>query len=471
MRFFGFRHVEDLLYYYWDGQLIFVIVFGIFGSGLWFIWSHRGVAGDLNTVSLNGFKGRLSLLRDGGIAGAVTAAIFFLFLLSYRPYWYQFAVFRYQPYIPWMILVFIWFLALTLVAFFIFGLFFYRMAATLDWRRSVRSLAYAFCIGVAMVLITTTFFNAFWLERYDYKKEMIEILHLPDRATEPPKTVFLFGDNEHRIGAREFLYTRWSGFDPIALNKAGVDAAQRFMESRNYRTFLAGQMNAYVDQYYEKNWQIAPLLGYYQQRFEEGDDIRACSDLLWSLLHVLPTPERKRMLVLLTDESKYLITGGACHLLGDIHAHMGDSAKAASWYELGKKRGHDAGHTFPVSLVSDGVMQGSILVDGNPVSQLRIGLLRDYRRIRRYRTEPVYLETLPEHLDIYVIDGTEPDQDGNFKFENLVDGDYFLAIMADTSLIHPTWERVSLSNAPGKITIDPEHVVVDLGVIRIDTRP
>ena len=87
------------------------------------------------------------------------------------------------------------------------------------------------------------------------------------------------------------------------------------------------------------------------------------------------------------------------------------------------------------------------------------------------RSEPEYYETLPEHLDTYVIEATESDTDGNFRFENLVDDDYFLAIMADTLLIRPTWERVSLRNAPGKITVDPEHVVVDLGVIRIDTRP
>ncbi len=468
---FGFGGANELLYHYWHGLPTFVIAFGLLGCGIWFVWSDKGVAGNFSVIHLWELKQGLPLLRDGALAGAFAGAAFYLFLLLRRSYSQQFIAFRYQPYIPWMVPVFIWFLFLTSVISFLFGVLLHQIGAVRSWRRILNSLGFALCVGALLGLLTAVFFRTVWMRGYDYEKEMVEVLRLPEEAIESPKTVVLFGDNEYRMGTKEFLYSRWSGFDPIALNKAGVDAAQRFMESRNYRTFLAGQMNAYVDQYYEKNWQITPLLRYYQQAFEAGDDLRACLHLLFSLLGRLPTSERKRMLVLLTDESKYLITGGACHLLGDIHAHMGDSAKAGSWYELGKERGHDAGHTFPVSLVSDGVLQGSILVDGNPASRLRIGLVGEYQRIRMRRSEPEYYETLPEHLDAYVIEATEPDPYGNFRFENLVDDYYFLAIMADTLLIYPTWERVSLSNAPGKITIDPEHVVVDLGVIRIDTRP
>lgn len=467
----GLESANQLMHDYWKGLLTFVIPLAVFCGGLWFVWSDRGVAGNFGIISSRGLRKAWPLLRDGAIAGVVIGILVYLFLLPYRPYSHQFVVFRYQPHIPWLVSVFVWFLFVTLVAFFILGLFLYRIATMQNWKRVTGSLVFALCAGIVVGILTVVFFNSTWVHGYDYEKEMVETLRLPYTADEPPKTVVLFGDNEYRIGTKELVYTRGSALGAIALNKPSVEAVTQFMEGRNHRTFLARQMNEYVNHYYTKNWQIEPLLRYYQQAFEAGDDVRACLRLLFFLIEIIPSAEKKRILILLTDESKYSITGGASYLLGNIYAHIGDSAKAASWYERAEKLGYDVRYRFPVSRVTEGTLQGSILVGGGSAPRLRIGLIREYKRLRMRRSEPAYFETLPEFLDSYIVEATDPDADGNFRFENLVDGDYFLAVMADTLAISSAWEKVSLRNAPQKITIDPDHIAVDLGAIRINTRP
>ena len=40
MRLFGFGTANELLYHYWHGLPIFLVVFGVVGCGIWFVWSQ-----------------------------------------------------------------------------------------------------------------------------------------------------------------------------------------------------------------------------------------------------------------------------------------------------------------------------------------------------------------------------------------------------------------------------------------------
>ncbi len=450
----------------WPGLPSYILSAAFISSLVWLIWGSQGIAGEFKRISLRGSRKRLYLLRDGAVAGALFGTLLSLFVWFLSTYALSLLAFGSRATVSFVLLISACFFLAAVSMAFVFGAVFYSFATRASW--GVRGRLVILIPAVAGVLLLAA---VAWLSSVDYRRNWAQELAPFARSPMAPRTFILFGEDEHWIGLRGFKYPDWWEEVDLPLTPEAVIWAEEYPKTCKHGTFMTRGLRSYVESYYEKTWDRASLMAYRLDALEEGSDVAAGSYLLMDLADGSVTSEDARWLRRLLDESKYWLNDGACHRIGNAYASMGDSVEASTWFARAARRGVNYGYRFPVSSVSDGVVRGRLEVNGGPAYDVKIGLFRDYSRLRRNLPEPVRRHGVHEGLDFYLVCAGFPDSGGTFVFDRILDGAYCIALMADTALVPPAWDRVSLENPPPLVLIDQEHRVVNLGGIGITTVP
>jgi hypothetical protein len=450
----------------WPGLSSYIFSSSFISSLVWFIWSSQGLAGDFKTVRLEGSKKRLHLLRDGAVAGALFGALLYLSVWFLKTCALCLLVFGSRATVSVILLILASFFLSSVSMAFVFGAVFYSFAGTASW--AFRGRLALLVPAVAGVLLLSA---AAWLSRVDYRRSWVLELAPFVKSPMASNTIILFGEDEHWIGLKDFRYRYWGTEMDLPLTPEAVNWAERYTKASKHGTFLYRGLSIYVESYYEETWDKPSLVAYRLAALEEMSDIVAGSYLLMDMQYGSATSEDLRSLRRLLDGSKYWLNEGVCHRIGNVFAWMGDSAEASAWFARAARHGVNYGYRFPVSGVSNGVICGRLELNGEPLSGVKIGLFRDYSRLRRNVPEPARLHGVHEGLESYLVRTCFPDSEGAYLFDHIVGGAYCIALMADPALIPPSWERVGLENPPPLVVIDPDHRVVDLVGMRITTVP
>jgi tetratricopeptide (TPR) repeat protein len=157
--------------------------------------------------------------------------------------------------------------------------------------------------------------------------------------------------------------------------------------------------------------------------------------------------------------------------IGELYFRFGQKEKALACYQKGGFSTAEIEKFLRQPFVS-GKIEGNLTINGNPIEGIKVGLRgwinpKDLGKIFKDEINPTdrynWMRIMP------IVASTTTEKNGRFLLENLTGGEYALAIMADTRLIPADLQKIKVINAPGKITLDEQSPVAQLGQIDIVT--
>ena len=178
------------------------------------------------------------------------------------------------------------------------------------------------------------------------------------------------------------------------------------------------------------------------------------------------TPENLKLLESYSNEKNWQVGGKSALYLAMAYQHFSKPAESAKWLEKAVALGADISKADFVKdpIVTNGVVRGKILVNGKPLSGVKVGLVSQGTDKPGKENFKLTDFSLPRLL----IDAQQTDKDGRFAFTSIGTGRYLIALMTDKAAIPYDLKpgSITANNVPGFISIGPA-VVRDLGTISI----
>lgn len=444
---------------------------GISCGFLWVIWSKKGIFANLSLFDKDkGFwspffvpqKG-LTLLRlfvTGFSVGPV------LWLLYGFGYWVldeinSFSLNFTEVELTWIIyleilIYFAWLFIPPIVA----GMLVYGLS-----KFGLRSREYIARLIMPLGLITVFVGSGLFAYRvavneYDYTKSFHQELGIP--TIEPKeKKVLIFTKNRVRVQIERNDFYSISGGFSLDNSKKYLDRAKDYLRAKNYRTTFVGEGVRYLTTGYNQNWLPQELFRFQLDLLENGASTEGGWLLIGLSRYAEYRPELLEMADRLENEEIFYHGSIGSKKLGDIYLHLGNYEKARYWYGKSDEKPIpeiDSQKPF----LKNGVIKGQVLIDGKPVEGIRVGLAWFHPE-----TDPEIMKVRFRGSLTNTVASTTTNSRGEFGWNNLLEGEYHLVLMADKKLLP---EPLSVDKKFGKLSLSAKTPLIDLGTVKIEFR-
>lgn len=248
------------------------------------------------------------------------------------------------------------------------------------------------------------------------------------------------------------------GQDSIACNGSTVEAVERFISNRHYRSHQMFRAYVHLHNCAAIDWLSTRALKVDLEFLERAPSPVAANALLAKLADCPTTPEHRQILDQLADPRRFAwAEPDRSRWLGAAYRHFGDSGKALEYLrhaQLSRQEFQSA--MAGVEPLSAGVVRGEMQLVGQPADGARIGLVRAGK--------------IGELAGIcrpfawrQVAASTYADKQGRFEFRNIPEGDYVL-IMTWGSIGRLSGRPIAVGH-PGVIQINRFRPEVTLPTI------
>lgn len=451
-------------------SILFVLLFGL----AWYVAGEMGWAGDFSRWRGRGeAPGRIAETRSGIFMGlAVGGTAWALVLLGDRASACYLAlaagVLAGSPVPSWRGLVFTS-LGISFMLVASFGVLAGVAIALAPVRRSLRERLWRLAFPSALLALYLAAMLAVYLNsrtQYDLGNgSLSEAAGLGDGAPESLALIVLKPSDE----SSAFMLQRWpmefssfEGYAPgtVAATHGNMERLEEYLFRRAGISAFAGQAHEALYRGYFVLWDAERAM---ERLFASAERLMLARLLLLERLQFAPVT-RKNLLYLrsFADETRWHAGPEAALGLARGFAHFGMNPEARHWLErAGEGRGPDTIGEAGQAALTTGRIRGRITMDGSPPSETIVTLFREHDIAR---------ELDDFSLARWLIDTRAPDENGFFQFENLGEGQYFLAIVApEGALPNDTPPQdLGIENLPGVFELSKEAPGADLGGIAIN---
>jgi hypothetical protein len=251
-----------------------------------------------------------------------------------------------------------------------------------------------------------------------------------------------------------------SGQDRIAANIGTVRAVERFLEQRNYRSTLAFRGFVHLHDCASLDWHTTRSLELDVLMLERAPSPVAAQLLLEKLAHCPITPENRRILDRIAEPSRFAWPQPmGPRWLGAAYQRFGDLERARQYLLHANLSETEArGYLGGIALLTNGSVRGKATVQGQPVVDVRLGLVRvDEWRSMIGICRPIEWRRVSAF--------THTDKSGRFHFQNIPEGRYVLVVTGGG--IGRYAGVPSVTAHPGVIELDRFHPSRELPAIDI----
>jgi hypothetical protein len=302
----------------------------------------------------------------------------------------------------------------------------------------------------------------------DYHPAIFGVSRKQAQQKEPDgRTLLVLGGRRFGVGVCPLL-----SVVGIEKTQRTEDVAWRYLRERNFRTSLSDEAFIHLHDCASLDWDAIASLEVDFANIERCPTLVATSpfrrptfvDLLLGKLSACPiTPETRRYLDKLADKRFFQHpTTVTIRIVGDLYRKFGDRKKAAEWYRKANVAPNDiAGVLRNPPLVTNGIITGSISINGKPAAGLRVGVVKWGNRFELMGPQIPFAQR-------HIVAGTTTDAEGKFTLKNLPAELYALVIAASSKRIPPNWAAIQVQNLPGQIDIGPGKLSRDVGHIPIE---
>jgi len=211
------------------------------------------------------------------------------------------------------------------------------------------------------------------------------------------------------------------GQDPIACNGSTVQAVERFVAARRYRSHQMFRAFIHLHDCAAIDWLISRSLELDLEFLERAPSPVAAEVLLAKLADCPTTPEHRRILDQVADPKRFAWSEpDRSRWLGAAYRHFGDSGKALEYLRAAKLSSQEFRSAMGgIEPLVAGTVRGTMQLVGKPADGARIGLVRagKLRELvgicRPFAWRQVAASTYADKL-------------GRYEFRNIPEGDYVL---------------------------------------------
>ncbi|MCS6859308.1 MAG: carboxypeptidase-like regulatory domain-containing protein [Abditibacteriales bacterium] len=187
-------------------------------------------------------------------------------------------------------------------------------------------------------------------------------------------------------------------------------------------------------------------------------------ELLVSKLSACPiTPETRRFLDKLADARFFQHPHpNSRRNVGDLYWKFGDRKKAEEWFRRVPVGPRELQHIKKDPLLlTNGVVTGSIFLNGKPAAGLRVGVVPWGNRFELLGARLPFAQR-------FIVKGVTTDAQGRFRLDRLPAAIYALVVAAPSKDIPPRVNAVRVTNLPGIIDLGRTKPSRDVGRIEIE---
>jgi len=182
--------------------------------------------------------------------------------------------------------------------------------------------------------------------------------------------------------------------------------------------------------------------------------------LLRQLRNIPPNNVALGYMEYFTDEGKWSYSGPIAEQIAEIYGSWGMGDQARMWARRAIDRDVDPENLKDISLenrdvLKNGSIRGRLTVNGVPLTGAKIGVFSDRYFFLFVRSS--------------LVDDAELDENGTFTISGLLEGNYYIAVMANPEeLPYDNSNRIfKFNNLPGTIALAIDAPKLDLGTIDI----
>jgi hypothetical protein len=187
-------------------------------------------------------------------------------------------------------------------------------------------------------------------------------------------------------------------------------------------------------------------------------------ELLLGKLSACPiTPETRRFLDRLADSRFFQHPHpNSRRNVGDLYWKFGDRQKAEEWFRRVPVGPQDLQHIKKDPLLlTNGVVTGSLFLNGKPAAGLRVGVVPWGNRFELLGARLPFAQR-------FIVKGVTTDAQGRFRLDRLPAAIYALVVAAPARDIPPRPNAVKVTNLPGRIDLGRTRPSRDVGRIEIE---
>jgi len=459
---YGTAFLLDLLFPGGPSRAIQFLFYVVLFAGVWFIIGRQGWAGDLSSwkVQKNARLMRTALL--GAAVGAVVFLIYWLFDWSFRQYFTLVSEVLDQSGET----SFLGFVQLAFGAVICLGVAFPLaagfVAALAPVEQENREILRRLMIpGAAFLVIAVLLAAAYWYAGAVYdlnKKDLATAVGIPARAKESRTIVALVASKGLPVTVQEWpLEASSSGFMSQNTIELSVENLQKV------ESYLAAHPQGTVFTYPGREILVKGYYGLWDRENGLAWQVRAAESqllqrqlLLTRFRSMAVTQENLKLLESYSDEKVWRVGGKSALYLSQGYQHFGKAAEAAKWLEKAIALGTDISKADFVKdpIITYGSLQGRILLNGKPLSGVKVGLLSHRADMMGKESFKLTDFSFPRML----VDVRQAGKDGRFAFSSLGTGRYLIAVMTDK-------ETMPYDLKPGTITASNVPGIISLGAV------
>jgi len=211
------------------------------------------------------------------------------------------------------------------------------------------------------------------------------------------------------------------GLDPIACNGSTVEAVERFVAARKYRSHQMFRAFGHLHDCAAIDWLVSRSVALDMEFLEHAPSPVIAELLLGKLADCPTTPEHRKVLDRLADPKLFAWSEpDRSRWLGAAYRHFGDSEKSLEYLRKVNLNSREFQSAMGgIEPLAGGVVRGEVRLVGAPAAGARIGLVR----VGKSRE---LMGICRPFAWRQVAASTYADKQGHFEFRDISEGDYVL---------------------------------------------
>lgn len=251
----------------------------------------------------------------------------------------------------------------------------------------------------------------------------------------------------------------------VEANRQTRERVWQYLRERNFRSYHTEEAFMHLYDCATLDWDPVASLEVAFANAEHCPSQRPIFvELLVSKLSACPvTPETRRFLDKLAEARFFRHPHpNSRRNVGDLYWKFGDRQKAEEWFRRVPVGPQDLQHIKKDPLLlTNGVVTGSIFINGKPAAGLRVGVVLWGNRFELLGARLPFAQR-------FIVKGVTTDAQGRFRIDRLPAALYALVVAAPARDIPPRLDAVRVTNLPGRIDLGRAHPSRDVGRIEIE---